>query len=250
MRSTLVRGAVLATLLLGWEIASRRTLAGRLFFPPPTAIAAAAFRMTVSGVLPAHVGATLARVLGGFLIAVVPAILVGGWLGLSRPARELVDPILAAAHATPKIAVFPLLLLVFGLGEKATLALVAVASFFPVAINTAEGVRQIDRTYLDVARSFSASPARTFARVVFPGSLPMILTGVRLALTVALMLTIAAEILVARTGLGCLIWNAWQTLHPEELFVGLAASAAIGLGIRAGFDRSLVRFAAWREDRS
>jgi ABC-type nitrate/sulfonate/bicarbonate transport system permease component len=248
MKPAVLRGLLVTGALAAWEAGSRGTLVGRLFFPPPSAIATAAVRMTIAGTLPAHLAATVARVLAGFLIGTVPAVAVGAWLGLSRRARQVLDPILGAAHAIPKIALFPLLLLVVGLGEPPLVALVAVSSFFPLAINTSEGVRQIDRSYLEVARSFSASRVKTLARVVFPGSLPMILTGMRLALTVALMLTIAAEILAARKGLGCLIWNAWQTFRPDELFVGVIASAAVGILIRYAFERSMRRFAAWRED--
>jgi len=180
----------------------------------------------------------------------IPAVVVGAWLGVSRRARQIVDPFLAAAHATPKIAIFPLLLLVFGLGEQAMIALVALAAFFPLMINTCEGVRQIDPTYFDVARSCAASPARTVLRVIVPGSLPMVLVGIRLALTMALLLTIASEILTAKTGLGCLVWISWETLRTTDLFVALATASIIGVLIRTTFDRLLGRMAPWREART
>lgn len=249
--SVRVARLAIALAILGlWEAGGRYTFTGQLFFPPPTRVAAAAVRLIANGTLERHVGATLARLLAGFAIGSVPAVALGTWLGISRRMRQIVDPFLAAAHATPKIAIYPLLLLFFGIGESAMVALVALASFFPLTINTCEGVRHIDPTYFDVARSCGASRVRTLLRVILPASLPMILTGVRLALTLALILTIATEIISARTGLGCLVWISWQTLRTTDLFVALGTASLVGVAIRAGFDRALLRLVPWREGRT
>ena len=250
MKIQAARFAIAVALLSAWEAGARLTLSGRLFFPPPSAVAVAAVRMIGDGTLARHLAATLGRLAAGFVAGAIPALLVGAWLGVSRRARQILDPFLAAVHATPKIAIFPLLLLLFGLGEQAIVALVALAAFFPLMLNTCEGVRQIDPTYFDVARSCSASPARTVLRVIVPGSLPMVLVGVRLALTMALLLTIASEILTAKTGLGCLVWISWETLRTTDLFVALATASIIGVLIRTTFDRMLGRMAPWREART
>jgi NitT/TauT family transport system permease protein len=249
MKVQAARIAIAVAILSIWEAAGRWTFAGQIFFPPPSAVAAAAVRMVRDGTLERNLAATLARLLAGFVAGAIPAVAIGAWLGVSRRARRVLDPFLAAAHATPKIAVFPLLLLVFGLGEKAMVALVALSAFFPLMLNTCEGVRQIDPTYFDVARSCGASAARTVLRVIIPGSLPMMLVGVRLALTIALLLTIAAEILTAKTGLGCLVWISWETLRTTDLFVALLTASVIGVAIRTTFDRMLGRMAPWREAR-
>jgi ABC-type nitrate/sulfonate/bicarbonate transport system permease component len=249
MKVVATRIVIAVVALAGWELGSRLTFAGQIYFPPPSVVALTAARMIASGKLERNLAATLARLLGGFLVGAIPAIAVGWWLGVSKFARDVLDPFLAAAHATPKIAIFPLLLVIFGLGEQATIALVALSSFFPLMLNTCEGVRQIDPTYFDVARSCGASKLQTLKRVVFPGSLPLVLTGVRLALTLALLLTIASEILVARTGLGCLVWFSWETLRTNELFVAVATASLIGVVIRSAFDRMLLRFAPWRQVR-
>ena len=249
MKIQAARVAIAVTILAAWEAAGRWTFAGQIFFPPPSAVAAAAVRMVRDGTLPRHLAATLGRLIAGFVAGAIPAVAIGAWLGVSRRARRILDPFLAAAHATPKIAVFPLLLLLFGLGEKAMIALVGLSAFFPLMLNTCEGVRQIDPTYFDVARSCGASTARTVLRVIVPGSVPMMLVGVRLALTIALLLTIAAEILTAKTGLGCLVWLSWETLRTTDLFVALLTASAIGVAIRTTFDRLLGRLAPWREAR-
>jgi len=237
------RVAIAVGILAVWEAAGRWTFAGQIFFPPPSVVALAAVRMIRDGTLPRNLAATLGRLLAGFVAGAIPAVAIGAWLGVSRRARRIIDPFLAAAHATPKIAVFPLLLLVFGLGERAMIALVGLSAFFPLMLNTCEGVRQIDPTYFDVARSCGASTARTVLRVVAPGSAPMMLVGVRLALT------IAAEILTAKNGIGCLVWVSWETLRTADLFVALLTASAIGVAIRTTFDRLLGRLAPWREAR-
>ena len=249
MKIQAARVAIAVAILAAWEAAGRWTFAGQIYFPPPTAVAVAAARMVRDGTLPRHLAATLGRLLAGFVAGAIPAVAIGAWLGVSRRARRILDPFLAAAHATPKIAIFPLLLLVFGLGERAMIALVGLAAFFPLMLNTCEGVRQIDPTYFDVARSCGASTARTVLRVIVPGSAPMMLVGVRLALTIALLLTIAAEILTAKAGLGCLVWVSWETLRTADLFVALLTASAIGVAIRTTFDRLLGRMAPWREAR-
>jgi ABC-type nitrate/sulfonate/bicarbonate transport system permease component len=116
MRIHAARIVIAVTILSAWEAAGRWTFAGQLFFPPPTAVAAAAVRMVRDGTLERNLAATLGRLVAGFVAGAIPAVAVGAWLGVSRRARRILDPFLAAAHATPKIAIFPLLLLVFGLG--------------------------------------------------------------------------------------------------------------------------------------
>ena len=110
---------------------------------------------------------------------------MGAWPGLHRQ----LDPLVALVHPIPKIALLPLILVVFGIGETSKIVLAALGSFFPMLINTVAGVRQINPTYFEVARSCGASHAQTFRRVVVPGSLPMVLTGARLAVNFAVILT-------------------------------------------------------------
>lgn len=223
-------------LLVLWEIAARTALRGSLYFPSPREVFAAALALLKSGELGRHWSATVGRLLAGFAIGAPPAVAVGVWLGLSRASRRALDPLLAAAHAVPKIAAYPLFLIAFGLGESSRVAVIAVSTFFPLALNTTAGVRQLSPVYLEVAKNYGASPLRTFWSVVLPGSLPVILTGARIAMTLSLLLTIAVEIIGSHSGLGYLVWMSWETFRVPDLYVALLAASATGIAVRLLFD--------------
>lgn len=215
-------------LLAAWELSVRAGLVDRRFIPAPSIILIALWEMLASGELARHVGASLWRIIAGFTIGVVPAVLLGLWMGLSRPVRAVVDPLIAAVYPIPKIAILPLLMVFFGIGEASKIAVVAISAFFPILINTYTGVATVDRIYLDVAQSFGASRTLVFRRVVFPGALPVIFAGVRLALGVCLIVIVSAEFVAARSGIGFLIWSSWEILLIDKMFVGLLVIAAIG----------------------
>ena len=243
------RTGALALLILGaWQLWAMTLGRGSLFFPSPGAVARAGVSLARSGELPRHWSATVARLLAGFLLGAVPAVMVGVWLGVSQTSRRTLDPFIAALHAVPKIAAYPLFLIVFGLGEKSKVAVIAVSTFFPLAINTTAGVHQVPPVYFEVARNYGASPLRTFWRVVLPGSLPLILTGARIAMTLSLLLTVAVEIVGSKSGLGYLVWLSWETLQVANLYVGLMAAALTGIGVRFLFDGAASILVPWRED--
>jgi ABC-type nitrate/sulfonate/bicarbonate transport system permease component len=235
-------------LLALWELASRTVLRGSLYFPSPREVFAGGLELLRNGELARHWSATVGRLLAGFALGAPPAVLVGVWLGLSKSSRRAVDPLLAAAHAVPKIAAYPLFLIAFGLGETSRISVIAASMFFPLALNTTAGVRQVSPVYLDVAKNYGASTLRTLGSVVLPASLPMILTGARIAMTLSLLLTIAVEIIGARSGLGYLVWMSWETFHVADLYVALIASAATGIGVRLLFDGAASRLIPWRTD--
>ncbi len=215
-------------LLALWEASVRVGLLDRRFIAAPSLILAELWRMLLSGELVHHLGISMLRIAAGFVIGVIPAILLGLWMGLSRAVRAVVDPLVAAIYPVPKIAILPLLMVLLGIGEASKIAVVAISAFFPVLINTCMGVATVDRIYLDVAQSFGASRALVFRRVVFPGALPVIFAGVRLSLGVCLIVIVSAEFVAARSGIGFLIWSSWETLVIEKMFVGLLVISVIG----------------------
>lgn len=235
--------------LTTWEWQVRTGRLSPLFFPAPSAIALTLVQLLISGELATHVGATLSRVFLGFALGGVPGLILGLTMGWSRRLRVVVDPFIAAAHPVPKIAILPLIMIVFGIGETSKVVVVAVASFFPLLINTMAGVRQISPIYFEVAENYGASLIKVFTRVVVPGSLPLVLTGARLALNTALLLTIAVELVVAKEGLGEMIWFAWQTLRIEKLYASLIVTAALGIGFNLTLQRLALHLVPWHEER-
>jgi len=200
-----------------WETLSRTGVISPMFFPPPSSIAKVLVGMLREGGLLVDTAITVIRVLVGFAIGAGAAVLVGLAMGASPRLGAQLDPWIAALHPTPKIAVLPLVLVIFGIGEASKVSLAALGAFFPMLINTVAGVRQVSPIYFEVARSYGAGPWHLFTRVVLPGSMPLIMAGARISINVALMLTIAAELVAAQRGLGQVIWFAWQTLRIEQV---------------------------------
>jgi NitT/TauT family transport system permease protein len=240
--------AFLAALVCVWELWAARRPDLAILCPAPTTIATVLARQTESGELPRTVAATLERVGKGFLLGGVPALLLGLAMGVSPGVRSVADPMVAAAHAIPKIAVLPLFMVVLGLGEAPKIAVVGLAAFFPIAISTMAGVRQISPIHFEVARSYGASTLRVLWRVVVPGSLPQVLAGVRLGLNSALLVTIAAELVSARDGLGAAIWLAWQTMLVERLYATLAVTAVLGILMAGGLRWLEARLVPWHTE--
>lgn len=217
-------------LLAVWEWKVRTGNWPALFFPAPTTIAGTLWQLTINGELAFHLEATFRRLLPGFVMGGTSGFVLGLAMGWSARLRAAIDPIIAALHPIPKLSLLPLMIIIFGFGEPSNLAIVAIGTFFPMLISAMAGVRQIDPVHVDVARNYGANTLAIFTQVVIPGSLGMILTGVRLALNMALLLTITVELMVAQEGLGELIWFAWQVLRVDEMYASLIVVAALGVG--------------------
>ena len=218
-------------LLLAWELAADAGLIDVRFFPAPSAIIAKLIEMARSGELTENVLISLQRIVLGFLLGGVPAIVIGIAMGIWRPIRALVDPLIVATYPIPKSSLLPLILLIFGLGEMSKVVMVAIGVFYPMAINATAGVLQINQIYLDVGKSFKASPWDTFRTIALPGALPFIMTGVKLGAGLALILIAIAEMVGAKSGIGFMIWSAWETFAVAKMYVGLFVIALIGFAI-------------------
>lgn len=237
-------------LLAAWEILARLGWIPVLFFPAPSAILKTTVEMALSGRLWPHLGISLYRLLAGVLLGAVPGLLLGLLMGWLRPLRLVLDPWIAALHPLPKLAMFPIVLIIFGIGESSKIVLLALAAFFPMLINTLAGVRQIDQVYWEVAASYGAANRAAprlamLHRILLPGSLPVALAGLRLALNSALVVGIAVEMLSARQGLGAAIWLAWQTLRTNELYAILLVTMLLGLGFNRLVQLCLSWLAPW-----
>jgi NitT/TauT family transport system permease protein len=233
-------------LLLVWQILLMLGLGDRRFIPAPTDIATRFFAMTVSGELAVHVAATVWRALAGFAVGIVPAIALGLLMAMFRPVQIFIDPLIASLFPIPKVALMPLLLLAFGFGDASKIALVAIAVFFPVIVNTYVGAVNIDKIYWDVARNYGASQTVLFTRIVFFGALPMIFAGLRIALAVSFIVLVAAEFVASKSGIGYLIWNSWELLQVDTMFVGIVSIGIIGLITSALFQELERKCIPWK----
>ncbi len=204
------------------------TLIDTRFFPAPTSILQALVQMLQTGELLNHLGISLTRIAIGFCIGAVPGVIVGIAMGLFGPIRAVIQPLVDGTFPIPKIAILPLFIMIFGIGEESKYAIIAVAVIYLVLINTVAGVRNIDKIYLDVGKNFHASRLMMFTDVALPGALPLIMAGLKLGMGVALLVIVSAEFVGARSGIGYLIWSSWQVFQVEKMYVGLAVIALVG----------------------
>jgi NitT/TauT family transport system permease protein len=233
-------------LLLLWEIAARSHWISPLFFPAPTKIVNTIIRMAYSGELVLHTGKTISRVFIGVLCGGLTGLVVGLTMGWAPRMKEILDPLVGAGHPIPKIAIFPLIMVIFGIGETSKIVVVALATFFPIVINSVAGVEQINPVHFEVAANYNASRRKILWRVVLPGSLPMIMAGFRIALNVALIVTIAVELAASQEGLGALIWLSWEVFRIQELYASITVVAILGMVIASGIKTATRFLVPWR----
>ncbi len=236
--------------LLFWQWLSMTGRISPLFFPAPSTILSTLWEMIIDGTLWPHLKATIIRLFTGFLIGGTAGLLLGLGMGWSQRLRTIVDPLIAAVHPIPKIAIFPLIMIIFGIGESSKIVAIAIAAFFPMLINSMAGVQQLNPVYFEVTQNYGANQWKTFSRVVFPGSLPSILTGIRLAINMSMVIAIAVELLAAKEGLGVVIWFSWQTLRIEELYASLVVIGLLGVGINLFLQNLTHRMTPWSQDLS
>ncbi|BDE05994.1 nitrate ABC transporter permease [Vulcanimicrobium alpinum] len=237
------------SLLVLWQVAVSTRLLNPGLFPPPTAIAANFVAYAASGELATNALWTLSRLMVGLVIGGIPGTIIGLLMGMNRYVRAYFQPVIALLYPIPKIAILPLFYFIFGTGEAAKWAAVAVGVFFLMAINTEAGVRQIETIYLDVARAYRIRPVSFFFRVLLPGALPNIYAGLKLSIGIAIVLAVAAEYQLTRVGLGFAIFNAQQLLDVERLYAALVAVSLLGFALAAIVDAVEMIALPWRRHR-
>ena len=218
-------------LLVIWEIGAVTGHVDTRFFPAPSAIFAEGGRMLKTGELWMHLSISLERIAIGFALGAIPGILIGLATGLFSPVRAVIQPLVDATFPIPKIAILPLFIMTLGLGEESKYAIIATGVIYFVLINTAAGVRNIDKIYLDVGKNFGAGRWMMFTDVALPGALPLIMAGLKLGTGVALLVIVSAEFVGAKSGIGFMIWTSWQVFQVEKMYVGLLVCAALGFAL-------------------
>jgi ABC-type nitrate/sulfonate/bicarbonate transport system permease component len=235
-----------ALVLAGWQAGSEARLIDPLFLPPPTAIASALNEMIWNGELAAHLRASLVRIGGGWLIGSVAGVLLGGLIGLSTLGRSAGLPFISALFPVPKIALLPLLILWFGIGESSRIATIALGVFFPMAVSTYAGVDSVPRNLIRMAQSFDVPFASIVRNVVVPATLPSVLSGLRISASIALILVVSAEMIGANTGIGALLLASGNLMQTEKLMAAIVAISVLGLLIGACISWLERVLLAWR----
>ncbi len=217
------------SILIVWQLLVQTGKLNELFLPSPLSVLGAMWWMTVSGQLPWAVLVSLGRVGQGFVYGSFLGVVLGLLAGAVRWVEDLLDPWVAAVYPIPKSALFPLFLLWLGLGDASKVVTITVGVLFPVLINTVTGVKSINPLLIKAAVDLGASRMQTFAKVILPGALPNIFTGLRLGAGIALILVFITEIEATKAGLGFLLWESFQLLETRQVFAGVVTFGLLGV---------------------
>jgi ABC-type nitrate/sulfonate/bicarbonate transport system permease component len=217
--------AILVLLSIWWLISS---ITNPVLFPSPGLTLDAALQMLKSGALWADVSITVARVLVGYVSGVIGGVLIGILIGRMHSIGRYVEPMIGFVRTIPPVAIIPLAVIWFGIGEMSKYFVVFYGTIFVVVYNVIDGARNVPITRLLAAKSLGASPFHQFTDIVIPSLIPAIWTGMKTAVGFAFMAVVAAELIAARSGIGNLIMQSRTLLETDRMFVGLAVLAVMG----------------------
>jgi NitT/TauT family transport system permease protein len=235
-------------LLVVYELVSRSGLVSSRTLPGLGAIGEQLWRYLVNGELLYHAGIGLYRAAFGFALAVVAGVLLGTLMARSRWAEALFEPIFSFGYPIPKISLYPVFIMVFGLGTGSKVALVFLECLYPIAVHAHAGMRSVDRVFVWAARNMGAAESQLFRKVLIPAALPTLFSGLRIALPVALIVTIITELIGESRGLGYFV-----TFHTASFEYARALAAFVVIAL-VGFclDRLLLalrnRVIFWQKD--
>src|SRR5690625_4374967 len=222
-------GAVLPLCLLGvWQVLSSSGVFSFVQLPPPAAVVAAGGDLIARGELWTHIGASIQRVVLGFVGGGALGIVLGSVVGLSRLAHAVSAPLIGAFRAVPSLAWVPLLLLWIGIGEDSKVVLIAIGAFFPVYTTVASSLRHVDAQLVEAARTFGYRGLRLLLTVQLPAVVPSVFSGLRLALAQAWLFLVAAELIASSMGLGFLLTDSQNNGRTDRLILAIILLATLG----------------------
>lgn len=216
-------------LLVSWQICSDTGIVDKRTFTSPSEVGVAAWDMVTSGMLWENLAITLQRIGVGYIGGALLGIVLGLGLGWSILLRSAVRPTIRALQTAPTLGLFPLFLLVFGMGETAKYLLVAKGVSVLVALAVIDAVAAVPTSYIEAAKSLGTSGWSFFTEVILPASLERILTALRIAIGVGVLSTIAVEFVAADAGVGRVIWNSWNLFLPAQMWVGIITACLLGV---------------------
>jgi NitT/TauT family transport system permease protein len=238
---------VLAVMLV-WELIAYSGMVSRLLWPPIEQVTYELWRFALRGDMAFHGSITLQRALTGFLVAIVVGIVIGTALARSRLFNRLIEPIFVFGYPIPKISLYPMFIFIFGFGDMSKIVLVFLECLYPITLQTMAGMRNAERVLVWAARNAGASPSQMFWRVLVPSAAPAIFSGIRIALPVALIVTIITEIIGESRGLGYVVAFSSASFEPARAMAAFTVIAAIGFT----FDRTLTflrrRLIYWQQE--
>ncbi len=242
----LAGAATLLGLIALWQIGDWLRVIPTLFLPAPIDIAVALYHLTISGELWKQLSASLVRLAIGWLVGTVFGIGLGLAVGLWSPLRSPGMAVVSALFPIPKIALVPLFIIWFGIGEGSKIVTLSLGVFLPTVIATAGGVDNVPRSLIRMAQSFGLSRAAIVRKVVLPAALPAILNSFRVTSSIAIVLLVAAEMIGADRGIGAFVLSAGNLYDTDNLLAGIVVLSLLGLAVSWLIGWAERRFLAWR----
>jgi NitT/TauT family transport system permease protein len=216
-----------------WETASQLRWLPPLFMPAPSEVVSALHALLAEGKLVTHIAASLQRIVSGWLLGSIAGIAIGLAMGIFVLARSVGLPIVSALFPIPKIALLPLFILWFGIGEPSKVATIALGVFFPTVVSAFSAVDNVPRNLIRMAQSFGLSTRMIVFKVIIPGAMPGILAGFRISSSIALILVVAAEMIGTQVGIGAFVLAAGNLMQIDQLIAGVVLLSLIGLSVSA-----------------
>jgi NitT/TauT family transport system permease protein len=241
----LIRVSSVLVFLVLWEIYGRRT--DPILFTYPTAVAAAFWKVLVSGELVRGVLVSLSALAAGFIASLILGVILGLAIGRSRIAEAILEPHINALYATPQVALTPLLMMWLGLGFTVKVAVIFLFAFFPILINTASGAKNVSASMVEVGQAYLAPPRQILFKIVLPAALPFIMGGIRIAIGRGVVGMIVAELFTAITGLGAMLTLYGNIFETAKMFVVIIVLALLGVGLVHATQALERRLATWKE---
>lgn len=243
----LLFGAIgVVAFLVIWQLVAASGVVAAILLPAPTEVAAALGTMFTSPGIGADLQASGLEFIAGFLLALAIGLPLGMLIGWYRRLAYALEPLINFFYSTPRIALMPILIIWFGIGLPSKIAVVFLGAVFPILINAAAGVRNVDKSLIQAARAFNASDRQMFRTVNLPACVPFILSGMRLAVGQGLIGVFVGELLGAQHGIGLLVANAGASFQTPTVLAGVALIAAAGVVLTNLLGIAERRFSSWR----
>lgn len=242
--------AILPILILVlWIIATNLELFSSAILPSISTVFDSLKSQLISGQLIKDIGISLLRVLEGYLIAAILGVSLGVIMGISDKINNFFFLTFSAMRQIPMLAWIPLIVLWFGIGESSKIIVIVLAAFFPVLLNTMNGIKRADKKLIEVGNMYNLSNWKLFAKIYFPSALPSIFVGLKLGLGISWMAVVGAEIIASSSGIGYRMNDARSLMQPEVVFVGMIVIALIGIIMDQLLTRISKKITPWENNK-
>jgi len=245
-----INGVILPILILvAWMVATNLEFFSAAILPSISTVFDSLKTQLNSGQLVKDISISLVRVLEGYLIAATLGITLGVLMGISERVNKFFFLTFTSIRQIPMLAWIPLIVLWFGIGESSKIIVIVIAAYFPILLNTMNGIKRADKNLIEVGNMYNLSKWKLFTKIYFPSALPSIFVGLKLGLGISWMAVVGAEIIASSSGIGYRMNDARSLMQPEVVFVGMIAIALIGITMDQILTRISKKITPWENNK-